>query len=484
MRTEHRLFAHHYIISGDKEKAYSIVYPNASGESLKVNARRLLRRKEIREFVDRELTANAQLVLAARLAEQERRIAEEYATLDLTRRKLRAIIMGEHKVKRYFKYKNHIEVVEEECSPFAVLRAIDTDRKLVQQFFALKNTGAGGKNTSDKNPPPLGGVRGGGASRDRGYSLPLPPMSEGHNIPRHLQLQEMIKMGQEEFFDKHYGPDFAPALRAQEIKERPWMEQIYKERGERVLDYIPSEDEFLAMQGVHAYNKKLELARRVEAKRLRESGQGIPGNPDGTVDIPEIIPSTRNVDPMSIPELFPDSEDNLRSQTPPLKEVPHARGAEDVHSRRTDNPGPPLGGDRGASSRRTDNTSERAGSLTTYKITVTNPEIGQNDPSHRDGGTNEEDDPGFPPELLANPFFKQPDPSLKGKINPMAFTRETVRKQYTPAEIHEILAKEWEQCISNPDSVFNDPNSEYYIPPEKRGPGGTNPFLLPPSENA
>jgi hypothetical protein len=110
------------------------------------------------------------------------------------------------------------------------------------------------------------------------------------------------------------------------------MEQIYKERGERVLDYIPSEDEFLAMQGVHAYNKKLELARRLEAKRLRESGQGIPGNPDGTVDIPEIIPSTRDIAPMSIPELFPDSEDNLRSQTPPLKEVPHARGAEDVHS--------------------------------------------------------------------------------------------------------------------------------------------------------
>ncbi|MBW7912838.1 MAG: hypothetical protein H3C54_03855 [Taibaiella sp.] len=502
MRTEHRLFAHHYIISGDKEKAYSIVYPNASGESLKVNARRLLRRKEIREFVDRELTANAQLVLAARLAEQERRIAEEYATLDLARRKLRAIIMGEHKVKRYFKYKNHIEVVEEECSPFAVLRAIDTDRKLVQQFFALKNAEAGGKNTSDKNPPPLGGVRGGGASRDRGYSLPLPPMSEGHNIPRHLQLQEMIKMGQEEFFDKHYGPDFAPALRAREIKERPWMEQIYKERGERVLDYIPSEDEFLAMQGVHAYNKKLELARREEAKRLRESGQGIPGNPDGTVDIPEIIPSTRDIDPMSIPELFPADEYTTPTDnpSPPPGE---ARGASSrstdntlspaggggaiapgvEHSHRTDNTNPPLGGARGASSRRTDNTSERAGSLTTYKIIVTNPETGQNDLSHRDGGTNEENDPALPPELLANPFFKQPDPSLKGKINPMAFTRETVRKQYTPAEIHEILAKEWEQCISNPDSVFNNPDSEYYIPPERRGPGGSNPFLFPSSDN-
>lgn len=178
MRTEHRLFAHHYIISGDKEKAYSIVYPNASGESLKVNARRLLRRKEIREFVDRELTANAQLVLAARLAEQERRIAEEYATLHLTRRKLRAIIMGEHKVKRYFKYKNHIEVVEEECSPFAVLRAIDTDRKLVQQFFALKNSGAGDKNApvsppkgSSKTSPPWG-EPGGGFPRPGLFAAP------------------------------------------------------------------------------------------------------------------------------------------------------------------------------------------------------------------------------------------------------------------------------------------------------------------------
>lgn len=311
-------------------------------------------------------------------------------------------------------------------------------------------------------------------------------------------------MGQEEFFEKHYGPDFAPALRAQEIKERPWMEQIYKERGERVLEYIPSEDEFLAMQGVHAYNKKLELARREEAKRMRESGQDIPGNPDGTVDIPEIIPSTRNIDPMSIPELFPEDECNSLlkipplslaprsyedTQIPPLKEVPHARGAEDVHSRRTDNTSP-LQGDLGVHSRRTDNTTSPRLSasavkqaITTHKILITPPENEEND-LPRSGGTKDDDDPVFPPELLANPFFKQPDPSLKGKINPMAFTRETVRKEYTREELHEMLTKEWERIISNPDSVFNDPESEYYIPPERRGPGGSNPFLLPPADNA
>ena len=134
-------------------------------------------------------------------------------------------------------------------------------------------------------------------------------------------------------------------------------------------------------------------------------------------------PSTRDIDPMSIPELFPDNED-------------------------TTNPRP----------------GEAAGALTTYKIIVNTPENEQK-------GTKEDDDPGFPPELLANPYFKQPDPSLRGKINPMAFTRETVRKKYTPQEIEEMNRKNWHAVMNDPNSVFNDPDSEYYIPPENRDPG-------------
>ncbi len=515
MRTEHRLFAHHYIISGDKEKAYRFVYPKASGESLKVNARRLLRRKEIREFVDRELTANAQQVLAARLAEQERCIAEEYATLDLVRRKLRAIISGEHKVRRYFKYKNHIEVVEEDCSPTAILRAIDVDLKVVKQFFALKNAtaqGVGGKTagTGGKVSPPTGGTKGGGEP-EGAYSLPLPPMREGHAIPMSLQLQEVMQIGEEAFFDKHYGPDYMPALRAKNIKERPWMEQVYKERGERVLEYIPTEEEFLAMRGVHAYNKKLEQARREEAKRLRQSGQGIPGNPDGTVDIPEVIPSTRDIAPMSIPELFPEDEDISQTDnttsppggaggaSSPLKilplnlakrsheqkrvtqEVPHKRGAEDVHSRRTDNPLSPAGGGvrRGGRGWNTQHGNPQS-AITTHKIIINTPENEQNDLPRRGVGTKDDDDPGFPPGLLANPFFKQPDPSLKGKITPMAFTRPTTRKEYTRQEIEEMLAKEWEKVMNDPNSAFNDPDGEYYIPPQNRGTHYTNPYTPPP----
>ncbi|HEY9176482.1 MAG TPA: hypothetical protein VIN07_02275, partial [Flavipsychrobacter sp.] len=368
----------------------------------------------------------------------------EYATLALTRKKLRAIITGEHKVKRYFRYKNHIEVVEEECSPAAILRAIDTDHKLVQQFFALKNATASQAAGQAQYVPGSAQAAPPVADRDRGYSLPLPPIGEGHNIPRHLQLQEMIQLGEEEYFGKHYGPDYLPGRRAKEIKERPWMEKVYKEQGKRILDYIPTEDEFMAMEGVHAYNKKLELARREEAKQMRQSGQGIPGNPDGTVDIPEVIPSTRDIDPMSIPELFPGNEDNTI---------------------------PPPGGDRGGSSRRTNNTSEGAGSLTTYKIIVNTPENEQNDLPRHGGGTKEEYDPGFPPELVTNPYFKQPDPSLRGKINPMAFTRDTVRKKYTPQEIEEMNRKNWNTVMNDPNSVFNDPDSEYYIPPEKRNPG-------------
>jgi len=41
MTTKHRLFVHHYLLTGNKYEAYARVYPHASGEALKSAARRL-----------------------------------------------------------------------------------------------------------------------------------------------------------------------------------------------------------------------------------------------------------------------------------------------------------------------------------------------------------------------------------------------------------------------------------------------------------
>lgn len=54
MTTKHRLFAHHYLLTGNKYEAYKMVYPQASGEALKSAARRLANRPEILQFMQAE----------------------------------------------------------------------------------------------------------------------------------------------------------------------------------------------------------------------------------------------------------------------------------------------------------------------------------------------------------------------------------------------------------------------------------------------
>lgn len=56
MTTKHRLFVHHYLLTGNKYEAYARVYPHASGEALKSAARRLAARPEVVEFLKAEHT--------------------------------------------------------------------------------------------------------------------------------------------------------------------------------------------------------------------------------------------------------------------------------------------------------------------------------------------------------------------------------------------------------------------------------------------
>lgn len=56
MKTQHRLFVHQYLLTGNKYEAYKRVYPYASGEALKSAARRLANRPEILGFLHAEHT--------------------------------------------------------------------------------------------------------------------------------------------------------------------------------------------------------------------------------------------------------------------------------------------------------------------------------------------------------------------------------------------------------------------------------------------
>ncbi len=75
MKIEHELFAHHYLLTGDKDKAYKAAYPDASGEALKIAARRLVNHPDVRKYISERLAATQQEVVN-RYHEEEQRLAE------------------------------------------------------------------------------------------------------------------------------------------------------------------------------------------------------------------------------------------------------------------------------------------------------------------------------------------------------------------------------------------------------------------------
>lgn len=308
MKIEHELFAHHYIITGDKDKAYKAAYPQAEGEALKTAARRLINEPDVRKFIHENLaTDRQQAILIHHYTEQER-ANEEYATLMLQRKVLRGMIVGTHKVRKHIRVKDRIEVVEDDISPFAILQAIDKDAKLTHNWYSkhIKPAAEKPAKLTDKEKQELS---------NKGYTLPLPPIREGHDIPLHLQIRELVDMGREEFLEKHYGPDFAPALRALEIQDKPYMADNYKRLGLRILDHIPTQEEMYEMRGIYAYNRKLEAEKR--AQQLAEKGTIT--NPDGTVPFPELYYTQPEEEPLSIPAVFtshvdtPSQDDTQRT---------------------------------------------------------------------------------------------------------------------------------------------------------------------------
>lgn len=202
MKTEHQLFAHHYILSGDKEKAYKIAYPSAGGEPLKNAARRLINNPEVRDYIKQRMETLQQNAANVYHEEQKRREEAEYATLLQKRKVLRDMIDGRHKQLRHFKFKDHVETIEESLSPFVILRAIELDTKLAAEWYRR-----GGK--------------------------PVAPATD--NTPANGgKVREIIVY--EEKCELRFGPNFMPALRAKTVIDNPHMAREYARMGLKVGD--------------------------------------------------------------------------------------------------------------------------------------------------------------------------------------------------------------------------------------------------------
>lgn len=239
MKIEHELFAHHYILSGDKDKAYKAAYPGASGEALKIAARRLVNHPDVRNYISERLAATQQEAVN-RYHEEEQRLAEqEYATMLLKRKQLRAIIAGEVKIKKYYRVKDRLEMVETDMPPFMIIRAIEADTKLANDWYARK-----------------------GQPADE-------PVAEKSDTPSYRKFSDELA----EYNEMRYGPDYNPGIRAQRVRDNPYMAREFAEKGLRVLDYIPTNEDIERMEEEQArkYDEWRELKKFAD-EQLEESG--------------------------------------------------------------------------------------------------------------------------------------------------------------------------------------------------------------------
>lgn len=216
MKIEYELFAHHYILMGDKYKAYSAAYPNASGEAMKIAARRLISNPDVRHYISNRLMV-AQDRAIRQYHEEEQRLAEqEYATMLLKRSRLRAIIAGEVKMQKHYRTKDGIETIETELPAMVVIRAIEADTRLANDWYNRRSrqahAPADDKPVEDKPFQPK-------------YSYPI-----------------------NEYTELYYGPDYMAGLRAKMVRDNPRVAEEYRKQGLRVLDYIPTLEDYEKMK--------------------------------------------------------------------------------------------------------------------------------------------------------------------------------------------------------------------------------------------
>ena len=134
MIPKHHEFLTHYLACGNQFEAYKKAYPDAAGRSLKTAANRLLRSPGIQA----KLQEAQQQVMAGVVTTLQQTTTVQLATIQQKRALLARIISGDYKVRRYIRLGTELQMVEEDVSPFALLRAIDLDTRLEQQEQAME----------------------------------------------------------------------------------------------------------------------------------------------------------------------------------------------------------------------------------------------------------------------------------------------------------------------------------------------------------
>ena len=130
MKPEHELFVKGMIQHGDKRRAYQSAYPGVSPESARTAANRLLRDPEIFNRI-LDITRRARNRALEELDDEAFEMAQQQLlTIREKRAALTEMVNGNYKRKRYIKLKDKVEVVYEDISVYAVLRAIELDSKL------------------------------------------------------------------------------------------------------------------------------------------------------------------------------------------------------------------------------------------------------------------------------------------------------------------------------------------------------------------
>jgi hypothetical protein len=130
---KHRLFISEMIKHCDKHAAYSAAYPDAKGEALRAAANKLCRKYKTE--IDTARHKIYLQVMAETEAAAKEQMQQTYADMHIKRIALARIIKDEHKITRHIKLKDRVEEVKDSISVNAIIRAIEVDTKLENDWY-------------------------------------------------------------------------------------------------------------------------------------------------------------------------------------------------------------------------------------------------------------------------------------------------------------------------------------------------------------
>jgi hypothetical protein len=134
---QHRAFIEVYLRTGDKRAAYKTAYPEIKdGDSLRVSSNRLYR--QLQPQIDALESKAREIAINEMMQEAAGRIKKEICTMQQRREVLAELILGQRKQKRHIRLCDTIVEVEDDVSPYSIIRAIDLDSRLAANKYKEK----------------------------------------------------------------------------------------------------------------------------------------------------------------------------------------------------------------------------------------------------------------------------------------------------------------------------------------------------------